>query len=55
MLCRGMTDILAGKFGGIPTLFRNCDVSRFVITDRKGENDDELSQGAAFCTCYYLL
>ena len=41
----------AGKFGENPTLQkRNCDVSCFFITNRKGKNSDELSQGAAFCT-----
>jgi hypothetical protein len=28
--------ILAGKFGGNPTLHHNCDGSCFVVTDRKG-------------------
>ena len=45
---------MAGKLGANPTLQSNCDVSRSFITDRKGRNDDDLSQGAAFCTYAYL-
>lgn len=45
---------MAGKLGANPTLQPNCDVSRSFITDRKGRNDDDLSQGAAFCTYLFL-